>query len=158
MKTIVALSDTHGNISAIERLTTLFSESDYVVHLGDGARDMKSYYANYGEKIYQVNGNCDITAYGLKYFVLEVEKVRVLLTHGDGFGVKSSLKRLVEFAKSENCQVALYGHTHESKIEEIDGVLTVNPGSLSYFTAEKSVAYLVINGEKAVAKINKSII
>ena len=158
MKTIVVLSDTHGNASAIENLIGLFSESDYIVHLGDGARDMKPYYKDYGEKIYQVNGNCDITSFGLKHFVLEVEKVRVLITHGDLYGVKGGLDRLVKFAKSEDCSVVCYGHTHQANVEVIDGVTLVNPGSLSYFSVEKSIAYLVINGEKVVAKINKSII
>ena len=158
MKTIVALSDTHGNTQAINSLIGLFGESDYVVHLGDGARDMKGFYADFGEKIYQVNGNCDVVAYGLKHFVLEIEKVKVLLTHGDLYGVKNGLKRLVEFAKSEDCSVVLYGHTHEAKIEEIEGVMLINPGSLSYFAAEKSIAYVIINGEKVVAKINKSVV
>jgi putative phosphoesterase len=154
MKTVLVLSDTHGNLTAVESLYSLVSESNYVVHLGDGYRDMKPFYADFGDKIYQVDGNCDFTGLGLKYFVLEVEGVNILLTHGDSFSVKTGLSRLIEFAKSKNCKVALYGHTHEPKILEVDGVLTVNPGSLSYFTPFKSVAYLVINGDKVVAKLN----
>ncbi|MBO5713132.1 MAG: metallophosphoesterase [Clostridia bacterium] len=156
MKTIVALSDTHGNVQALESLTGLFSECDYIVHLGDGARDMKNYYADYGNKIYQVNGNCDVMAYGLKYFVLEVEKVRILLTHGDVYGVKNGLNKVKDYAKSLDCSVVLYGHTHQAEIQEIEGVMLINPGSLSYFTTEKSIAYVIVNGEKVVAKINKT--
>ena len=91
MKTIVALSDTHGNTQAIGDLIGLFSECDYIVHLGDGARDIKNYYAHFANKIYQVDGNCDAGGFGLKTIVLEVEKVKILLTHGDNFGVKFSL-------------------------------------------------------------------
>ena len=158
MKTIVAISDSHGNAQALHQLKGLFSECDFIVHLGDGARDMKDFYNDFGNKIYQVNGNCDVLSFGLKHFVLEVEKVKILLTHGDEYGVKSGLSRLVNFAKELGCRVVLYGHTHEAKIQEINDVLLINPGSLSYFTAEKSIAYVVINGEKVVAKINKSAI
>ena len=158
MKTIVALSDTHGNTQSINCLVGLFSECDYIVHLGDGARDMKNFYADFGEKIYQVNGNCDVGAYGLKTFILEVEKVRVLLTHGDNYSVKTSLSSLVKYAKSEDCKVVLYGHTHQAQIDEIEGIMLINPGSLSYFNEDKSIAYVVVNGEKVVAKINKSVV
>ena len=158
MKTIVALSDTHGNAQAINDLVGLFSECDYIVHLGDGARDMKNYYADFGKKIYQVNGNCDVGGYDLKTFILEVEKVKVLLTHGDAFGVKLGFSALVNYAKSKGCTVVLYGHTHQAKIDEIEGVMLINPGSLSYFSTEKSIAYVIINGEKVVAKINKSVV
>lgn len=158
MKTLVAIADSHGNVSAVEKLRPLLNESDYIIHLGDGARDMKNFYQDFGNKIYQVDGNCDIGGYNLKYFTFDIEKVRVLITHGDNFGVKFGLGRLVEFAKQENCNLVLYGHTHEASIQTIDGILVVNPGSLSYFTAQKSVAYVVINGEKVVAKINYSIV
>ena len=43
MKTIVAISDTHGNNQSIGELFGLFSECNYIVHLGDGARDMKNF-------------------------------------------------------------------------------------------------------------------
>ena len=156
MKTIVAISDTHGNVKAVEGLYGLFSECDYIVHLGDGYRDMKTLYQEFGSKIYQVDGNCDVTVSPLKYFILEVEDVKILLTHGDMFGVKISLTRLADFALKNDCRVALYGHTHQADVQTVNGVTLVNPGSLSYFTAQKSIAYIVVNGSKVVVKINEN--
>lgn len=152
---IVVVSDTHGNVKALEQLRGIFFESDYIIHLGDGAKDMKEFYSEFGNKIYQVDGNCDVFCTGLKEFVLDVGKIKILLTHGDCFGVKSGLDNLISHAKALGCKIALYGHTHNAEILERDGVLTLNPGSLSYFTAQKSIGYIVINGEKAVASINK---
>ena len=41
MKTFVVLSDTHGRRKNMEKISALFWENDYVVHLGDGAGDMR---------------------------------------------------------------------------------------------------------------------
>ena len=39
MKTVVIVSDSHGNRQAIDRLDAVFSESDCVIHLGDTSSD-----------------------------------------------------------------------------------------------------------------------
>lgn len=39
MKTLTVLSDTHGNRSLFEKLDVIFSESDFIVHLGDTSSD-----------------------------------------------------------------------------------------------------------------------
>ena len=41
MKKILILSDTHGNGKALEKLSPLVAENDYVIHLGDGVGDMR---------------------------------------------------------------------------------------------------------------------
>ena len=40
MKKLLILSDTHGNISAMEKLKTIMAESDYIIHLGDNEKDI----------------------------------------------------------------------------------------------------------------------
>ena len=40
MKTMIVLSDSHGNAKGIEKLNSLFAENNYIVHLGDGEGDM----------------------------------------------------------------------------------------------------------------------
>ena len=52
MKTVVVLSDTHGHRAAIEKLFPLFAENDYVIHLGDGNRDMAQAYAAFPGKTF----------------------------------------------------------------------------------------------------------
>ena len=39
MKTVAVLSDTHGNRKAIDRLSQILSECDYIIHLGDTSED-----------------------------------------------------------------------------------------------------------------------
>ena len=68
--------------------------------------------------------------------------------------MKGGLGVLAKRAKELDCQLALYGHTHQAGVTEIDGVTLVNPGSLRYpFGEGGSYVYIVINGEKITAVI-----
>ena len=40
--------------------------------------------------------------------------------------------KLVENAQAKGCKIAMYGHTHMPLIENEDGILVINPGSLTY--------------------------
>lgn len=149
MTTLVVLSDTHGNHEAIDKLSQIFEESDYIIHLGDVSSDMRGVASRYPQKTYRVIGNCDFS-YEKDEMTLEVEGHRIFFCHGHKYGVKSDLKKLVSRAKELGCDIALYGHTHEKKIEEIDGVLTINPGCLTRYTLQKSYCYLCIHKDKVV--------
>ncbi len=152
MKKIVVLSDTHKNIKAIMKIVDIALESDYVIHLGDHYGDMDDFVPLFGDKLYRVHGNCDMGA--TKELIIEIEGVKVLVTHGDLYGVKTGLSRIVKRAKDENCRMVLYGHTHRAMIEERDGVILINPGCMTSYAAQKSFAYVVVNGEKITAVIN----
>lgn len=67
------------------------------------------------------------------------------------YSVKTTLSRLAKRAKELDCRIALYGHTHEARESEIDGVTLINPGTLSRY-ADKSYSYLVINDGKFTQK------
>lgn len=151
MKTFVILSDSHSRRGAIERVEPLFAENDFIVHLGDGSADMRRIFAAYPEKTYVCRGNCDFS-YGLDETVIEAEGVRLLCCHGHRYGVKSDLLRLFLRAKELGCDVALYGHTHIAAIEEREGVLLVNPGSVGSLT-DPSYCYLVVHNGRATATI-----
>ncbi len=152
MRTFVVISDTHGRRGAIDRVRPLFAENHYIVHLGDGSADMRPVFQEYPDKTYFCCGNCDFSGYGREEFVLEAEGVRIFCCHGHRYGVKSGTDRLAARAKELDCGVALYGHTHRAAIEERDGVLLVNPGSLGSFT-EPSYCYLVVHAGKSTATI-----
>lgn len=151
MKTVVVLSDTHGDRQGIDDLSTVLSECDYIIHLGDTSSDGYYIKKRFPDKTYIINGNCDPIKVGDDELVLEIEKVRLFCTHGHRYGVKSTLSRLSLRAEELGCSIALYGHTHDAK-ETVSGSVTMlNPGAMSRFSA-KCYLYLVINGEKAVYK------
>ena len=152
MKTLIVISDTHGNKKGVEKLKPLFFENDYAVHLGDGFSDFKEIFNEVPEKCYFCKGNCDFFAALPEEGILEIERVRILYCHGHRYGVKGTLASLAKRAKELDCTVALYGHTHLPAIKELGGVTLVNPGSLRFCVGEGgSYAYLVIHGDKVTS-------
>lgn len=152
MKTFIVISDTHGNRAAIESLDPLFAESDYIIHLGDTSGDGTLIQRRYPEKTYLLNGNCDLMRCGESESIIEVEGVKIFACHGDRYGVKHSYERIAQKALEEDCQVALFGHTHQATEEEIYGVKLFNPGTLSRYS-HKSYLYLVVGDGKVTGKI-----
>lgn len=152
MKTVVVLSDTHGNAGAVEKLDNIFSECDFIVHLGDTSGDGAKIAKKYPGKTYLVNGNCDPVRCGENELLIEIENVKIFATHGHLYSAKSTLLKLAKRAKELKCKLALYGHTHRAREEEADGVTLINPGTMSRYSRQ-SYCYLVINGDRAVSKI-----
>ena len=105
----------------------------------------------FGDKCIRLRGNCDLS-YAEDEVTIDTGTMSVFCCHGHQYGVYSDLKRLAARARELGCKVALYGHTHTARVEEVDGVRTVNPGAIADYVSP-SYAYLVINGEKAVATI-----
>ena len=149
MKTLVILSDTHGNRKLVEHLGGLFAENDYILHLGDGATDMREVRDLYPDKVYACAGNCDAFIPLPDEGELEVEGVKIFFCHGHRYGVKSNLYALAEEAKRRDCEIALYGHTHTAMILEVNGVTLINPGSMRFAPGKGgSYCYLVVNKDK----------
>ena len=154
MKKIIVISDTHGSTKSIEKLMPLIAENDYLIHLGDGAADLRQVWKEYPDKIYQCHGNCDYASPTPDEGILEIEYLKIFYCHGDRYGVKSGISHLAYEAKKRGCDIALYGHTHTAQITEIDGVTLINPGSLKRSVGEGgSYCYLVINKDKATPVI-----
>ena len=153
MKTMVVLSDTHGNLDAVRQIADVLSAADVIVHLGDGGGEAAYLMREYGEKVVSVTGNCD--AFGVQEeSTFEVDGVRFFACHGHKYGVKSDLLRLQLRAAELGAQVALYGHTHDATCSRENGAYLVNPGTLLRYAAIKSFAYIVCHGGKVTVTIN----
>lgn len=154
MKKLLIISDTHGSNKGIEKLKPLIAENDYVIHLGDGAGDMREIMRLFPDKTYLCAGNCDFFSPLPDEGIIEVEYLKILYCHGHRYGVKQSLQNLYYAAKEKGCDIALYGHTHNADITQKDGILLINPGSARYPAGEGgSYCYLVINKDKATPVI-----
>ena len=151
MKTIIVLSDTHGYKRGIEKLDKIFAESDLIIHLGDTSADGNYIAAKYPDKTYVINGNCDLQKLGSDEEIIQVEDVKIFACHGHRYSVKTTLAKIAERAKNLGCKLALYGHTHIMREDEIVGITVVNPGSISRYGAQ-SYLYVVINADKIITK------
>lgn len=150
MTKILVVSDTHGNAKGLEELAPLVAENDYIIHLGDGAGDMRELRTQYPDKVFVCAGNCDFFSPLPTCGELETEYLKIFYCHGHHYGVKTDLCALAREAKRRGADIALYGHTHRALITEEEGITLINPGSLRYPVGKGgSYCYLVIHKEKA---------
>lgn len=135
MLRILIMSDSHGRNEnmelAIAQVREEIGEFQMLIHLGDvgDARELESLA---GVPCYIVRGNTDYDAKLLNANVIEAGGHRIFATHGHLYQVDMRLD-LLRFAALENdCDIAMYGHTHVPYLEEDpDDVTILNPGSIS---------------------------
>lgn len=133
MKKYVILSDTHGNKEGVEKLLSSVKH-DGVFFAGDGVEDFENYYKD----IYMVRGNCDFFSKLGTIIVKDICNTKVIITHGHLYGAKSGMGGLISLAKEYGADVVIFGHTHMSYYEIIDGITFVNPGSFKKSIFSKS--------------------
>lgn len=135
MTLLLVFSDTHGDLSLVHQVIAQYPQVTHLLHLGDYVRDAARLAAQYPDRtILAVAGNCDFDADPDSYpaeRIVEMDGVRLLMTHGNRFGVKQGYARLAERAKAKSCQLVLFGHTHVAVDMTVDGQHLLNPGSPS---------------------------
>lgn len=149
---ILAISDSHGNISALNKLQGEMQKADYIFHLGDHYYDVEKINLNFENKIYSVKGNCDG---GGEEKIIEIFSLKIMLVHGDRYNVKSSLTRLFLRAQELKVDLVFFGHTHIPSIIEEEGIILINPGCLTEFSVNKTYCLVEIKDNKINAKIEK---
>ena len=153
MKSIIVLSDTHGNRADVEKLYARFAECDLIIHLGDTSADGARILRDFPGKVMLINGNCDVPRLGENEALTECEGVKIFACHGDAYGVKRGYERLAQRAAGLGADVALFGHTHRAEETRAGGVALFNPGTLSRYAAKKSYLYLAVYDGKFTGKI-----
>ena len=148
---IGVLSDTHGNLNAIESIMPVLEKCDLVLHLGDHFYDMDGFSTKLNGKLYTVYGNCDG---GGEDLVLERENTKILVCHGDKYGVKMGLTRIYLRALEIGAKLVFYGHTHRANVTFENGITIINPGAMTHF-GDKSYAIVDLNDGVIEAKIIK---
>ena len=155
---LLILSDIHGSAYYMGRMQQIEMQEkpDKIILLGDlyyhGPRNPISlkyaplevaYMLNaYAEKMIAVKGNCDaevdekISNFPLQSYVeMEVDGLHIYCTHGHKYHKGKLPKK--EF------DVMLYGHLHTGFIEEENGKVFANPGSISLPRKEAKHSYLL---------------
>jgi putative phosphoesterase len=142
------ISDTHGAVApVVQLLEGPFTGSELVLHAGDvlyhGPRNPLPETYNPARLAEVINsspapfviarGNCDssVDQFVLDapllapYALIQWEGLRLLINHGD----LCTSQELAAEASRLGARVALFGHIHTPVLEEVNGVLLVNPGS-----------------------------
>uniref|UniRef100_A0A831XDF4 Phosphoesterase n=1 Tax=Geobacter metallireducens TaxID=28232 RepID=A0A831XDF4_GEOME len=142
---IAVFSDTHGNQSLTAQALDLAGRVDRIVHLGDEIDDAEFLELLSGQEVIKVPGNCDISTDSPREALVNLGGKKFFLTHGDRYGVKGGLDKLVRKAAAEKADVVLYGHTHIRSVVTINGTLYVNPGCLKRGFSDPSFALLSLD-------------
>ena len=141
---ILVVSDTHGNFGPALQAHSLTEPVDAVIHLGDGVEDANLFRSLTHVDVIAVAGNCDHDATVPREMLWECEGKRVLLVHGDAYGVKGGLERLKERADEVCADIVLFGHSHRATCTTTSGILFLNPGTLTRTSTNKTFATLEI--------------
>lgn len=128
---ILVVSDTHGDSGRLLKVLSDNKDFDMLIHLGDGENDFREVQTRYPFKgMVYVAGNCDYGVHSEEHIAIARGK-RIFCCHGHRYGVNFGIETLVGAAVKNECSIALYGHTHVPKIETLNGVQIMNPGSLT---------------------------
>lgn len=150
---IIILSDTHGNYARAVKAVSEAGHIDMVIHLGDEYSDGVLVGQFCELPVLAVPGNCDLGCTEPRLRTATIAGRKILITHGDRYGVKTGLNHLVKKGLSERADIVLFGHTHQALVQQTDGVLLVNPGTLQHRAVNQSYAILEIYDGTASATI-----
>lgn len=142
------ISDTHGLLrpEAIEALRG----SDHILHAGDIGNPEILGALRRIAPVTAIRGNVDVESWACdlpETEVVELGGVTIYMLH--------DLGRLDLKPEAAGMQVVVYGHSHQPKMEEKNGVIYFNPGSAGprRFTLSVSVGRLVIEAGRVSARL-----
>ena len=147
------ISDTHIPDRARElpkNVISSFENVDLILHAGDLT---STKVIDELEKIaptIAIKGNMDRAA-GIMLpnaKVIEAEGLKIGIAHGEVYP-RADTQQLLYLAKQLDADILVTGHSHQPKIEQIDGVLLLNPGSpVVPRLADRTVMLLEINNKE----------
>ena len=161
MKRLVAMSDSHGMTANLRDAAGIAMGGgliDTFVFLGDGAQDFEKVKPallrhNPRMQVVAVRGNNDFSKSLPIAQVFTFAGRKALAAHGTAYQVKYGLERLYYAAREMEAAIALYGHTHASRLEAVRGVLLVNPGAVCGGSLNKS-AYAELLADEGTFRAN----
>lgn len=146
---ILIISDSHRKNENIEEVLNKEKPIDFLIHCGDaeGSEYVIGAMAECPMEI--VLGNNDFFSNLSKEREFQLGKYHIWLTHGHYYYVSMGVETIMEEAKAKGMDIVIFGHTHKPLIEQRDGVIALNPGSISYPRQEgKRPSYIVMNQDE----------
>lgn len=164
---VLILSDIHGSGYYAEKIKEIVEREnpDKIVLLGDlyyhGPRNdlsqeynpmkVAEIFNSLKDKLLVVRGNCDaevdemISQFKFEdHILMEINGKKVYFTHGHKYNI--------EVIPYEDFEIMIYGHIHQGFIEEKEGYLFANPGSISIPRFNTPHSYLIFNEDKLLLK------
>ncbi|MCL2191277.1 MAG: metallophosphoesterase [Treponema sp.] len=147
-KTLLVMSDIHGSVANLRAALTWAGSfaPDAAVFLGDGISELERTRATMGFPYpwHMVRGNNDFDPLQPEAAVFEFGGHRFFICHGHHYSIYSGKDVLVAAARNNQAGAALFGHTHIPFVDDADGVLLVNPGSIGNPRSRVGPSFAVI--------------
>lgn len=137
---IIVCSDNHGDKEILMKLKEKYRGAKAFIHCGDMEMTKEEM-----EGFYVVTGNNDYLDRFPNELVVDLEEIKVFVTHSHKLPFGQRTQALAHIAKSYDCILACHGHTHIPHVTEIDGVTCLNPGSLRYNRDGSRPSYAVVD-------------
>jgi len=126
MKLLIT-SDVHGYDDRLKEVINKHKDVDYHINAGDMCLDCHIYEPYH---IITVKGNNDFFTNEPLKRVLDLNGLKILLTHGHIEHVKYELSTLITLAKHLQVDLVVFGHTHQRHLETDQNITILNPGAL----------------------------
>lgn len=174
------MSDSHGNIEALKRTIDVFGDVCGIIHGGDilyhpprdtnfsdyRLVDCVNYLNSLITPIIAVKGNCDSEVYDeLLNFdtsksttTYKFNDTTMVINHGHCLNDITK----ISLAKDLKARIFISGHTHVPVLEERDGVILINPGSIArprfpMDTPDPTCCIIEDNNIKIISIIDKKV-
>lgn len=146
---ILIVSDTHGRDATLKRLLEQVKPIDMLIHCGDVEGSEEYIHKIADCPVHMVAGNNDFFCDLPKEDEFLIGKYRVLLTHGHYYYITMGTQMIKEDAKARGFDIVMFGHTHRPYLEQNDGIVVLNPGSLSYPRQEgRKPSYMIMDVDR----------
>ena len=154
------ISDTHIPDRAKEipqKVIDTFKDVDLILHAGDLTSMEVIEELEKIAPVMAIQGNMDrVNGIDLpKARVIKAEDLRIGLVHGEVYP-RADTQQLLYLARQLDTDILVSGHSHQPKIEQIEGILLLNPGSpIVPRLADRTVMLLEINKKEVDVEIIK---
>jgi len=154
------ISDTHIPDRAKElplKVMESFKDVDLIIHAGDLTSIKVIDELEKTAPVIAIQGNMDrVNGIDLpKARVIEAEGLKIGVVHGEVYP-RGDTQQLLYLAKQLEADILVSGHSHQPKIEQIEDVLLLNPGSpVVPRLADRTVMLLEIDDKNVDVEIIK---
>ena len=145
MTKVLIMSDSHGLTKEVSEIKKRHAnEVDHLIHCGDSELMMESKEL---ERFNTVAGNCDYDSQFPNEAIITENKLKIFVTHGHLYRVKTTLMPLSYRAEELGAHVICFGHSHIAGAEKVDDKLYINPGSIRLPRLRREGTYAILSWE-----------
>ncbi len=129
---VLIVSDTHRHNDNLLIALEKAGKIDMLIHCGDAEGTEEQIRELINCPMCIVAGNNDFFTRLQTEAFFELEGHKIMVTHGHYHHVSVGVEHLVRDAITRGADIVIYGHTHRPMMEIKNGVVVLNPGSISY--------------------------